>query len=281
VAVREDSQNHGSRILNVLLHGAYTFIDDKDAKQIHALIPRLKEHVYRAGSWLAETELRGASYRLSGVKSSHALRFEHDKNVLVWYHRRPDDAAVYGKFEFPYPKYIRSLRGAEVPLKYFSHREDLVEPEKPQHIATLQVLTYDINDENELALKAETGEDHHWQPAFTGDHINLHIHASEDHYYKPSNAREDFNACVRLLGVNLELQTRFLPAKGILDSDGPLPYGVTPEETEPLAVRTLRMARLGRLVVQGGDANQAWHGNDALDGDPQACASVGGCLRPH
>jgi len=280
VPVQSSDSNNGSGILNVLLHGAYTFIEDKDAQQLHALVPRLKEHVYRFGNFLAETELRSASYTLTGVRPSDALRFEHDNNVLVWYRRLPHNPGPYAILKFPYPKYIRSLRLAEVPLEFFSHREDLVDPQKTIRMATLQVLAFDIDDENKLALKAETGEDHHWQPAFTSDFINAHMFASEDHYFKPSNAREDFNVCVKLLGANLELQTRFLPAKGILDSKE-LPDGVTSQETEPLAVRTQRMARLGRLVVQGGDVNLAWHGNDALDGDPTSCGSLGGCLKPH
>jgi hypothetical protein len=280
VTVREDSQTHGSGILNLALHGAYTFIEDKDAKQIHALIPRLKEHVYRAGSWLAETELRSASYRLSGVKPSDALRFDHDKNLLVWYRHRPDNRAPYATLKLPYPKSVRSLRLAEVPLEFFSHREDLVEPKRTQQIATLQVLTYEIDNENKLALKAETGEDHHWEPAFTGNHINLHVFASEDHYYRPSNAQEDFNQCVALLGANLSLHTRFLPLRGV-EQSSLRDCGFAPEETEVLALRTLRMARLGRLIVQKGDANLAWHGNDALDGDPAGCGSVVGCLKTH
>jgi hypothetical protein len=279
VTAQNHSHNHGSGILNVLLHGAFTFIHDEDTRQIRTFIPKLDEHAYRAGSWLAETELRGASYRLSGVKAGGALRFNRDRNLLVYYRHLPDSPAPYATLNFPETEQITSLRLAEVPRKFFSHSEDLVDRDKRQYVATLQVLSYEIEDENKLALKADTGEDHHWEPAFTGDHVNLHIFSSEEYHYKASNAREDFNACAELLGAKLQLDTRFLPAKGIVDADGPLPPGVSKEETEPLAARTLRLARLGRLVVQGGDANLAWYGNDALDGDPESCGSLGGCLK--
>jgi len=70
--------------------------------------------------------------------------------------------------------------------------------------------------------------------------------------------------------LQLEL-TGTLRASAI-PNDSHLPAGVAAEETEDLAPRTLRMARLGRLVTLNGDANLAWYGNDALDSDPSACS---------
>ena len=67
----------------------------------------------------------------------------------------------------------------------------------------------------------------------------------------------------------MRLDTRLVPSG--IPVDGPLPRGVTIPETEDLAARTQRMARLGRLVSQTGDANLAWYGNDALDGNPEGC----------
>jgi len=279
VATQENSHRHKSGTLNVLLHGAFTFIHDKDKKQIHALIPKLQEHAYRAGSWLAETELRGrgASYELDGVHPGGAHDFDPQKNLLVKFNGRLSTTHLpYATLKLPYPRKITSLRVAEVPTKYFSDKRLLEVAGDMQHVATLQVLTYDIDNENKLTLKADTGEDHYWVPAFTEDHIRLHIHSSEDYYHKPSNAQEDFNQCIALLGVELKLETRYLPASEIPNTKAVLPPGVTPKETEDLAVRTRRMARLGRLVVQDGDANLAWCETDALDGNPQACGGVVG-----
>src|SRR5215469_3170203 len=55
-------QNDGSQkgTLNAILHGAFAFVRDDERNQLRALIPVMDEHVYRAGSWLAETELQGA-----------------------------------------------------------------------------------------------------------------------------------------------------------------------------------------------------------------------------
>jgi hypothetical protein len=275
VAPLTDSQNPGSGTLNVLLHGAFTLIPGD--KQILALMPTLEDHVYRAGSWLAETELRSATYRLEGVKEGTTCKFDRDKNLFVKFNgKQPDSSTLYASFVFPLAKSIKSLRVLEVDTQFFSRADDLCVKGDNQHMTGLQVLSYDIADENKLGLRAEKGEDHHWQPAFAGGYLNLHIISSEDHYHKPSNAHLDLAKCVELLGSNLKLKTRFLPASGIEACSVP-PPGVAPEEMEDLALRTLRMARLGRLVVQHGDANQAWHGNDALDGNPKTCRFAVAC----
>jgi len=282
VDTQENSQHNGSGKLNVIFHGAFTFDQRTEPNRLLALMPKIPRHVYRAGSWLAETDLRGRTqseevvYELSGVKPG-AGKFSPEQHQNVMLKPQPQEkpaVAPYATLKFPLPKQITSLQVAEIPRAAFTHPEYLLVDTDPQHIATVQVFTYDILDENALSLKAQDGDGHYWEPVFTGDYINLHIFAAEDHYHKPSNAQEDFNQCVSLLGgVKLRLQTRSLHTSGILDA-GQLPPGVAPEETETLALRTLRMARLGRLVSQNGDANLAWYGNDALDGDVEACGPV-------
>ena len=276
----DQEKKHGSPTLNVLLHGAFTFTHDRDT--IYAMMPKLEQHAYRAGNWLAETEIRGegASYRLTGVKAHRELTFTRENNLIVKVQRRSEKESPYATFKFPFPKTTRSLRVAKIlGERPFEHPEDLLEPEAEQSIATLQVLTYDIDNENQLALKGYK-EDHHWEPAFNGPYINLHIFCAEDHYHKPSNAQEDFNKCVELLGVKLRLNTRYVPT-GILKADQRALDGIAPQETEPLAVRTRRMARLGRLISQEADTNLAWHGAGALDGDPVGCGGVLGCYSRH
>jgi hypothetical protein len=273
-----NTQQNGTGKLNVIFHGAFTFDQTTEPDRILALMPEMAHHVYRAGSWLAETELQGRTgpeavvYELSGVKPG-AERFRPDRNLMVKRPRQEQpEAFPYATLKFPLPRQIASLQVAEIPRTAYTHREDLLVDADTQHVATVQVFTYDIEDENALSLKARDGEGHYWEPAFMGDYVNLHIFCAEDHYHKPSNAQEDFNQCVKLLGgVNLTLQTRSLQASGVLDA-GQLPDGVIQAETETLALRTRRMARLGRLVGQNGDTNLAWYGNDALDGDPQSCA---------
>jgi hypothetical protein len=282
--------------LNVILHGAFVFVRDGD--ELHALIPNLDEHAYRAGSWLAETGLRGRTpgqqneieYELTGVNREPGNGwFDLNRNLFV---REGDplnaEHAPFATLRLPLPKTdnIKSLRLADVPRDAFTHPERLATDADPQRIATLQVLTYDIDDPNRLGLRGfevhhetrrrtPTGG-HYWEPVLTGNIVNLHIFSAEDHFHRLSNSDEDLNLCFRQLGTDIQLDTRFVPTGITYDDDGPLPDGVKPEETETLAVRTLRMARLGRLVLDmKGDANLAWYGNDALDGEGQACGSTG------
>jgi hypothetical protein len=303
VSAQAISTEKGSGKLNVLLHGAIAFV--KEETQIQALIPRFDHHVYRAGNWLAETDLRGRSedceesvvYKLFGVERADKVDIPAD-NLVLKFEGLPPKPVPYATIKFPLPSKITSLRIVKVDSSYFTHREDLAHPgAEQQHMATLQVFTYGIDKENELRLGGEKGGGHYWEPAFTENYVNLHIFASEDHFYKPSNAREDIEECLQLLGVETRLNTQFLPAG---DSPDPrlLPDGVAAEETESLRIRTQRMARLGRLIKQNRllnknldnrllnknvdnrllnknvDPNLVWHGNDALDGDDHACGDA-------
>jgi hypothetical protein len=278
-----NAESNASGKLNVLFHGAFTFNQSAEPNRILVMMPLMEHHVYRAGNWLAETELRGRTgskaviYELSGVKPGEArIRPEDHLNLMV--KTKPQiqpEIFPHATLRLPLPETITSLRVAELPRGAFSHPEELVLDDDPQHITTLQVFTYDIKDEDTLSLKARDGEGHYWEPVFVDNYVNLHVFAAEDHFHKPSNALEDFNVCAGLLGgVKLKLQVRTLRDTGIDQRD--LPNGITDEETESLASRTLRMARLGRLLKQKGDANLAWYGNDALDGSEGACAGPTG-----
>jgi hypothetical protein len=305
VATQSISKKSGSGVLNVLLHGAFTFVNEEETNYIRTLVPFLEHHVYRAGNWLAETELRGredirdspVTYELRGVDQGRK-RFVYDSpdffelrnNIVIKFGNLPDNnqrtvrfgrvrkPALYATIILPIPRKITSLRLAKIPIGNIKDSQLLQAQNDPEHMANLQIFTYDFKDDNALRLQAvDGGRDHFWEPAFIRDYINLHIFSSEDHYCKLSNAQDDFNRCVDLLGVSLQLQTRFLPDCELIDP-GVL-KGVTAEETEELAIRNRRMARLGRLLSrypETGDTNLVWRGNDALDGSGDACGDCWG-----
>jgi len=276
VSAQETAQPSPGCVLNVLLHGSITYVQDKQARQILALIPEIDHHVCRAGSWLGETDLKpaaeqepAAEYVLKGDKTpTDDAYFDPQRNLIVKFERILDKP-LRAKLTFPLPKQITSLRVADVPRKLFAPAGVLASASETQHMATLHVFTYDIENENELGLRTKDGGGHYWEPVVTGKYVNLHIFSAEDHFEGPSNAAADFKDCAKLLGLDLVLNGSLL-ASGISDVSE-LPPGVTAEETEDLGPRTLRMARLGRLVTGNGDANLAWYGNDALDGNPCAC----------
>jgi hypothetical protein len=282
VQTPENSRN-GSQKLNVIFHGAFAFDQVSRPGRILALIPYIDHHVYRAGNWLAETDIRGninpgdntsdVEYELRGVEAG-SEQFRPDQTLMVTArHPGRPSARPYATLDFPLPETITATYVADIPLSAIDGADDLLVDKDPQRISTLEVFTYTIENEDAVMLKATDGKaGHYWQPAVVDDHINLHIFAAEDHYHPVSNADEDFNKCTELLGgVRVRLDTTRLPASRVLTGP-PLPPGVDDREAESLANRTERLARLGRLVLQpGGDANVAWFGNDALDGNPEGC----------
>jgi len=269
--------------LNVILHGSMTIYDSRKGDlPIQVLLPKNADrngaksdrHVYRAGSWLAETELSGRYYNMVGVKGGEA-KFDPEANLVLKSECAATDQA-HATLCFPRPQAIASLRVANVPFEAFNQdAAKELKLEQIVHMAALHVFTYTFDDDNDLRLSnAKTKNEldgHYWEPAFNGNYINLHIFCSEDRFSTPSQASADFNACTALLGVKLELEHPFPIATAA--NDVRLPPGVIAEETEDLPFRTLRLARLGRLLRQNGDANLAWSGNDALD-CPEACGPV-------
>lgn len=277
MATQGHDGDNGAPKLNVIFHGAIAFVLDRENHQILAELPAMQHHVYRAGSWLAETEIKGGGivYELnpSSVEGGDGW-LRKDKNVIVKRNPKSRKPLPFATFKLPQPKEVTSLRTAPLDKSDFEGTASRDLPDE-QPVSLLQVFTYKILDQNAIFIDANRGDGHHWQPAFTGTHINLHIFASEDHFHTLSNAQEDFNKCMELFDVDLRLQQQRVPTK-------PIPVGdfsgidVTPEETEDLPVRTLRMARLGRLKVENRDTNLAWFGDDALDSYPRLCGGAGG-----
>jgi hypothetical protein len=263
--------------LNVFLHGTFVFLDNQQQDSIRAVIPKIGHHVYRAGTWLGETDLQAGSYQLQGVLPGNNT-FDRARNlILASAACQADRELTYATLILPRPDSIASLRLAKIPLDSFDNTAGLALNKEGEQVATLQVFTYRLGDANKLLLGAVpegkngqvASDGHYWEPVFSGDTINLHIFSAEDHCERPSHVAEDFQTCMTLLGSKLKLK-RAQPAGGI-SADETLPAGVIAEETEDLAPRTRRMARLGRLLRENGDLNQAWYKNDALDDEPPAC----------
>jgi len=262
--------------LNVILHGTFAYIDKEGEDFIDALIPLPKpddgvDHVFRAGNWLGETELRPGTYTLRGVKTGTGS-LDGKRNLIFENgcpRRRRDPKREYAKLILPRPEKISSLRLAKVDLK--TRPPSL----KGDFAADLQVFTYEIDSDPLLSLQriSDDGKDnlsgHFWEPVFTGDYASLQIFSAEDHPDDPAHTSRVFQKVSALLGVTNIALNEVHRARGIDEND--LPPGVIAEETEDLAARTLRIARLGRLRRQNSDLNQAWYGNEALDGSPEAC----------
>ena len=262
--------------LNVILHGTFAYVDKKGVNFIDALIPLPHpedgmDHVFRAGNWLGETELRPGTYKLEGVQTGNA-HLDHGKNIIFQNGcpRRPrNPQREYARIIFPRPEKISSLRISKVRLKVGNQNW------KEEHGAALQVFTYAVKNDSDLRLQRVDDADenkprsgHYWEPVFTGDYASLQIFSAEDHPDNPTHTGRAFQRISALLGVT-SIKVQVHRAGGIEAKD--LPPGIIAEETEDLAVRTIRMARLGRLRRQKADLDQAWFGNEALDGNPPGC----------
>jgi hypothetical protein len=274
--------------LNVLLHGTFAFIDDRGS-EILALIPRVSQHVNRAGSWLGETELRGGGnvqYRLHGVKPDRRGQFDRNKNLFVDKKKLANGTTPFVTVILQRPRLITSLRVAEFDRSVFEDATDLISQGQHLHISSLQVFTYDVDDLQELRLEATDDHGgHYWEPVLqvtekcdpANPFVNLHIISSEDHHGEPFQLK-DFSSCIALLGATLIAKPGFAyQQSGIQPNAGLLPPGVNAKETEGLSTRTERMSRLGRLATRtNGDTNQAWYEDDALEDGTETCGGVCG-----
>ena len=247
-------------ILNVIFHGSFTSVEGNDCIQV--FMPKNEDHVCRAGNWLGETELRPGVYELKGVESGSA-RFPDSRNIILTRSNLSRRVKPYAILIFPRPQSIASLGIAEVPRQFFDNPDGLELTDK-EHVATLQVFTYRFNNDSELRLeKRPNGQGHQgspghaWEPVFVNDHINLHLFAAEDHYegVHAGHTADAFSECSALMGSKLRLmQSYAVAAKPRADE---LPAGVCLEETEDLASRMKRMARLGRAMAQHSESGSA------------------------
>ena len=286
-------------MLNVIFHGSFVFVDRGD--EIHVRIPNLPQHAITAGNWLGETKLMPGTYRLDGVVHGKA-GFNAERNLILHYKELPSEPAPYATIVFPKPAGIQSLRVAPLPKDSLeavdakdSHAQKEVQRlNAAEHrIATMQVFTYAIDNVKRLALSSapkgkpdpSVVDGHYWEPVVVPgkdhtDFANLHIYSTEDHYQDPFQA-EDFAQCAATMGVKLKLRNPYqasrIPEQSFALPEERLPPGVNARETEDLAARTKRMARLGRLAcLTEGDTNDAWFEDDALDDATMECGPLVG-----
>jgi hypothetical protein len=271
--------------LNVILHGLVVYFEDD--KEIVAYLPNLgPEHVYKAGTWLAETAIdEHADLKLNiGQDVPKALRnkFNASDNFFLQ-GVRPctcgcENHTIYSTLHLPYPpEPIRSLGGITIP------KDSLDGTDKGRlagfQSATVQVLTYDFDDDADLGLG-----DHPWEPVVELDadgttHVNLHIFSEPERSPNEDHVRHAFQAAMSVFaGLNLML-VRLANAGfvDIADDDDDLKRrGVIKLELEGLVQRRRRLDVLGRAIRESRDLNSIWgEPIPFLGGDPSTCAGSG------
>jgi hypothetical protein len=228
--------------LNVVLHGLMAICEKGDKLLI--FLPDVTEvHVFRAGSWLAETEIvpRAEPYRLTGVTPDNA-GVDRATNLFLGDVHLPENAnaAAHAVLELDRPKEMRGIRTVEItPDEDFEGR-DLDRVTGSTRIATAQLLVYDCPDLSQIAL-----DGHDWTPLEqpgTGA-VNLHVFAEEE-LPDEGTAEHALQAFADMVTGVTGLDLRLKRAQDVPDFDPDLdilPASVTPMETEDFSKRQGRL----------------------------------------
>jgi hypothetical protein len=265
--------------LNVILHGLFDFDQEKDKEEIAVYIPNVgPEHLYKAGTWLAETTLtEGADLKLEGVVTgSTDNKLDKDRNIILGdVPVRANRDNTYATLRLPFPSWpIHSLQRLTIPADGLGGNTapKLLDGRPAVQTATVQVLTYPFDSDANLTLG-----DHPWEPVLEDGYVNLHVFSEPERNLMEYHLRHAFQASMGLFeGVDLTLERPALPAD--LDAEKKeLPPGVHELELESLVRRQRRLAVLGRAIKESRDLNAIWDEPTPFDGrDETACSGSAG-----
>lgn len=230
--------------LNVILHGLFALAEKED--HILAMAPDLGgQHVFRAGSWLGESELQRGIYWLSGVNAGPGV-FDPARNLILENKTVSAQAPskAYATICFRRPREIHSVRPVTIdPAKDFTGGD--AGSVRSTQLATIQILVYDCENLSAVRLSGHT-----WEPPQDDETpvFNLHIFSEEDVKPDESHAIGAFDQAVALFeGVDLHLtKKRDVPEFDVAKEV--LPNGVIPLEIEDLAYRRNRLVDLGNTL---------------------------------
>ena len=217
--------------LYLWFHGLFAFVLMRD--HIAVLTPKVRDHVFLAGLWTKEQQMReGEWYRLSGV--SDAARPEPfppmKKEDLLYLSgaKAVNMAGSHCLIRLPFPKQMIPLRYAEAQFSG-NHAPKLT---RASTFPTVQLMRYRVVDYSKLRLEPFKAWVTQKRPPSI---INYHIFAEPSFMVHPEHAREAFEGVIKLFpGIDLKLaQTsdRCFP----LDTN--LPAGLDPKQQVSLAER--------------------------------------------
>jgi hypothetical protein len=255
--------------VNVVFHGTFAFLDWGSTLEV--LIPDVRFHVYRAGTWEKEKDLLSRhTYTLKGVKAEAAVPdlsglgiplINTDKVRKI----NRDPALVFCSLVLPPAAKLSALDflALEDPEQVLFDGKDATEKTKEMtSYATTHVLTYDCKSPQDLKLD---GLDD-WTPVEgPKGFINLHVFAEPDmrmptDQHQFMHMLDSFDELVHLFDASLHVQQQvrqgpYRPGKPRKPVDG-----LPPLQQDGLVERMQR--------VHGAHA-----GGDVLAG---ACFSAGG-----
>ena len=281
--------------LYVFLHGLVVLHEQKD--DLEVVLLQVPGHVYKAGSWLMETEILKDTLTLRGVTAGKA-GFAAAQFIIQLQGCALTNHGRAATLHLPRAKEILELLLEEDP-----NLVSITNPAggagfpggvAPQSVATTLVLVYDYRDENQLFL-----ENHYWEPCATAGAISVHIistsigpegkdhevetqkalHAAIHNYpgltfnRKPRNRAPNWNETTSPLYGDLSGRAASGEFIVVPDAQGDR-FAFAQAELEGIPPRTIRIGRLGRMKQQGRPIQNLWHEPDPLAANPCDCGPI-------
>ena len=277
--------------LYVFVHGLAVL--HEAGHQVEIVLPTVPGHVYKAGSWLMETDLAlNGTLTLGGVV--HGNKHLADCEFIIHLAgcgltRRGRGATLL----LPRPKEILELLLTEgvVTINNPGVGAGFKSGKAPARVASILVLMYDYKDENHVYL-----ENHDWEPCSTAGATSLHIISTsmgpegKDHevdtqhrlhkvirnypgltFHKPAARRApNWNETTDPLYGDLHGLMAF--GEYIVTAAGGPAFAQA--ELEGIPTRTVRIGRLGRMKQQGRPIQTLWQEPDPLYDTPCDCGPL-------
>lgn len=285
--------------LYVFLHGLWVVSEGPNnnipADKIEIVLPEVPGHVYKAGSWLIETEIEStAPLELIGVTPGNGTFVEPPPRSSLIVSLTGCSLTPFGRaatliMPRPATPILQLLHARDPRGGYVVKRTDT--GETWLRVATVQVLTYPYADENEVALKG-----HYWEPCTTGGAMSLHIISTQEGPISLAHEIDTTRALQQVINgyPGLDFAQPIFPAAW-QDNNNPTDFGdlrplaaqgdqfivtnsgefaFSQAELEYTSARTARLGRLGRLKQQGSPISGLWHEGDPLDDRMSNCQGI-------
>src|SRR5262245_17523474 len=192
-------------VLYVFFHGLCAGRDT--GNEIEVALPDVPGHVFKAGAWLAETEITsGRVLHLTGVNSGSAKLAQANVGIDL-----PDCSLTSKKraatLRLPLPAEIRGFLRTTAPTtpfpvppripplgRFVAWREDT--QVGWESVATVVILKYNYQDESAVILDGQQN----WEPSATGGAMSLHIFAVSEGPEGEEHERETQNVLRKVIG---------------------------------------------------------------------------------
>lgn len=290
---------NGNGSLYLFMHGLFAIARRGDRYEV--VLPDVPGHVQRAGTFLAESNIAHENVlRLRGVTRGPA-DFISDGIVDL-----PGTALTDRKraatLWLQLPNAIFYMRRATPctpdPADYVVKRRHGRPTFNEKSVATVVVLVYDYQDENEVRLQG-----HYWEPCPVQNAISLHIISTSEIPETLEHEEITQDVMAEVLrgypGLDFKRQPRPLASpwvdtkhsgygltavapksnialgarqQHLVNGNGD--YAFLLAELEYPAARAARLARLGRMIESPWTIASAWHDPDALSDQLSNCFTV-------